>query len=152
MLRPAKVIEILTQYQIEGPHFDFLCQYQQTMDFIGFGPVQQTETSLPITVSEILQNFFYQQDGLTRFLPSPSIQDRLSGFIIEVKSRSTKNHWNPFNYSFSANQEEMFLKATKFRFKVILCGVTLADDWEISVVFTNRDGKILPQDFFNLDQ
>ena len=151
MLKPAKVIEVLTENNIKGPHFDFVVQYQQTMDFIGFGPIEHNDTALPATLGEILRNFFYQQDGLTRYLPG-SDEQKINSFIIEVKSRSTKSHWNPFNYSFSPNQEEMFSKAPKYRFKVILCGVTLANDWEISVTFTDPQGKILPQDFFNLDR
>ena len=152
VLRPSKVIEILSKNQTKGPHFDFLVQYQQTMDFIGFDFIQQPETSPPLSISDLVQNFFYHQDGLTRYLPSTSLELRLNGYIIEVKSRSTKNHWNPFIYSFSSNQEEMFLQAIKYRFKVILCGVTLANDWEISVIFTNPQGKILPQNFFNSGQ
>lgn len=148
VLRPHKVIEILTENQTEGPHFNFLTQYQKTMDFIGFGPIQMTETSPPLSISDLVQNFFYHQDSLIRYFPSNSFESKLTSYIIEVKSRSTKNHWNPFIYSFSPNQEEMLLKASKYRFKVILCGVTLANDWEISVIFTNPQGKILPQDFF----
>ena len=122
------------------------------MDFIGFGPIQQTDTSVPLSISDLVRNFFYQQDGLIRFLPSNSLQNTLNGYIIEVKSRSKKNHWNPFIYSFSPKQEEMFSKATKYRFKEILCGVTLANGWEISVIFTNVKGKILSEDYFNLNQ
>ncbi len=122
------------------------------MDFIGFGPIKNNETSLPELGSGLVRNYFYEQDGLTPFLPSNSEQTKINGYIIEVKSRTTKNHWKPFTYSFSINQEKMFSKSVKYKFKVVLCGVSFAEDWELSVVLTNPQGKILPEDYFNSDQ
>jgi hypothetical protein len=78
--------------------------------------------------------------------------EELKGFIIEVKSRATEHHWKPFQYSFSEKQEEMFIKSKSFNFEVILCGVTFAKDWDISVVFTDVRGKILPSDFLKEGQ
>ncbi len=122
------------------------------MDFIGFGPIEDPETTIPQSTPDLVQTFFFQQDGLTRYLHPNQKYINLKGYIIEVKSRSTQNHWKPFTYSFSPNQEDMFAKAMKYRFKVVICGITLANDWEISMVLTNPQGKVLSQDFFNSDQ
>jgi hypothetical protein len=122
------------------------------MDFIAFGPIDEPESTIPLSVTEIIVAFFHKQDGLTKFFPSGSKIEGLKGFIIEVKSRTTEYHWKPFQYSFSKNQELMFTKCKNFNFDVILCGVTFANDWEVSVVFTDLKGKILPPDFLRGDQ
>ena len=43
MLRPIKVLEYLSKYSVQGAHTNFLNQFQQTMDFIGFGPINERE-------------------------------------------------------------------------------------------------------------
>jgi hypothetical protein len=152
VLRPIKVLEYLSQNSVQGGHKDFLTNFQQTMDFVGFGPIDESESTIPFSVDEIIAAFFHKQDGLTKYFPSYSNIGGLKGFIIEVKSRTSEHHWKPFQYSFSANQDLMFNKSKNFNFDVILCGVTFAKDWEITVVFTDLRGKILPPDFLRGDQ
>ncbi len=122
------------------------------MDFFGLGPVLETNELPSIPISKMIQDFFYKQDGLTKYLVQPLQEVPTRGYIIEVKSRSTKNYWNPFYYSFSENQEKMFSQSKRFNFEIVLCGVTFAQDWEIAVVFTNLEGKVLPQGYFMQDQ
>jgi hypothetical protein len=152
VLRPAKILEYLSEQAVEGLHVQFLRRYVHTMDFFGLGPVLETEESLSIPLSKIIQDFFYEQDGLTKYLVQPLPDVTIKGYIIEVKSRSTKNYWRPFQYKFSVNQEKMFLQSKRINFEVILCGVTFANDWDMAVVFTNLEGKILPQGYFMQDQ
>jgi hypothetical protein len=137
---------------VEGPHVEFLREYSHTMDYFGLGPILENEESLTIPITKVIQDFFYKQDGLTKYLVQPLSEDIIKGYIIEVKSRSSKNYWKPFQYSFSHNQEKMFSKSKRFNFQVILCGVTFASDWEMAVVFTNLEGKVLPQEYFIQDQ
>jgi hypothetical protein len=126
-------------------------KYQQTMDFIGFGPIhEKSSEELPLANENIL-NYFYLQDGLSQYLEG-SAKKFVRGFIIEVKSRSIQNFWKPFQYSFSPNQEEMFKIAQRYNFDIVLCGVTFGENWEISVIFTNLRGKILPSDFLTRTQ
>ena len=152
VLRPAKILEYLSEQTVEGLHVQFLRRYAHTMDFFGLGPILETEESLSIPLSKIIQDFFYKQNGLTKYLVQPLPEFLIKGYIIEVKSRSTKNFWSPFQYTFSTNQEKMFTQSKRFNFEVILCGVTFANDWDMAVVFTNLEGKILPQDHFMEDQ
>lgn len=142
-----KVLEYLSESSVKGAHCNFLKQFQQTMDFIGFGPINEGDISVPLSIEEILVAFFRKQDGLTKFLPSDSTLDGIKGFLIEVKSRTKANYWKPFQYSFSDNQEEMFTKVKNFNFEILLCGVTFGKNWELAVVFTDFKGKILPHDF-----
>ena len=152
VLRPIKVLEFLSEKSVLGDHRDFLENFQNTMDFIGFGPTNVNEATITLSTSEIIIAFFRMQDGLTKFFPSDFNIEGLKGFIIEVKSRTTEHHWKPFQYSFSANQELMFKNSKNFNLDIILCGVTFAKDWDISVVFTDLRGKILPSDFLRGDQ
>ena len=108
--------------------------------------------SIPLSIEEIIVAFFRKQDGLTKFLHSDVSIGEIRAFLIEVKSRTTKKYWKPFQYSFSENQEKMFLEVTKYNFEILLCGVTFADDWEISVVYADLKGKILPKDFLTGDR
>jgi hypothetical protein len=152
VIRPEKVLEFLTEQSIEGPHVQFLRQYSHTMDFFGLGPILVADDSPSISISKMVQDFFYKQNGLTKFLIQPFQEVPTRGYIIEVKSRSTKNYWKPFQYSFSENQEKMFSNSKLFNFEIVLCGVTFAQEWEIAVVFTNLEGKILPQGYFMEDR
>ncbi|MCK4849433.1 MAG: hypothetical protein KAT16_10420 [Candidatus Heimdallarchaeota archaeon] len=123
------------------------------MDFFGLGtPILETEESLTIPLNKLFQDFFYEQNGLTKYLVNPLPELTIKGYIIEVKSRSTKNYWSPFQYSFSSNQEKMFLESKKLNLEVILCGVTFSQNWDIAVVFTNLEGKILSKEYFMQDQ
>jgi hypothetical protein len=152
VLRPEKVLNFLIELSIEGPYVKFLRQYSQTMDFFGLGPIIESNESLPIPISKMIQDFFYEQSGLTKYIVQPRQEVPTRGYIIEVKSRSTKNYWKPFQYTFSDNQEQMFSQSKRFNFEIVLCGVTFAQNWEIAVVFTNLEGKILPQEYFKQDQ
>jgi len=152
VLRPEKILTYLSEKNVDGPHVQFLRRYAYTMDFFGFGPVLETEELLSIPLNKLIQDFFYKQNGLTKYLVQPLSEVSINGYIIEVKSRSTKNYWKPFQYSFSSNQEKMFTQSKRFNLEVLLCGVTFAQDWEMAVVFTNLEGKILPQGYFMQDQ
>ena len=143
VLRPIKVLDYLEERKIRSPHAKFLQKYSHTMDFFGIGPISDSEEMPAIPTGKLIQDYFYRQDGLTKFIAQPSSQNLIKGYIIEVKSRSTKNHWKPFQYSFSSNQERMLSRLKKYNFEVIICGVTFAKDWKMAVVFTNQDGKII---------
>jgi len=116
------------------------------MDFIGFGPINQSLGELT-TFREVLINFFYAQDGLTKYFGSSYPSSNINAYLIEVKSRTGVNFWTPFNYFFSTKQEEMFDESKSYNFKIILCGVTFEKDWNLGIVYTDRNGKILPDDF-----
>jgi hypothetical protein len=152
VFRPEKVLEFLAEQSIEGGHVQFLRQYSHTMDFFGLGPILLADDSPSIPISKLVQDFFYKQDGLTKFLKQPAQEVPTRGYIIEVKSRSTKNYWKPFQYSFSENQDKMFSNSKRFNLEIVLCGVTFAQEWDIAVVFTNLKGKVLPQGYFMEDQ
>ena len=152
VFRPEKVLEFLDEQSIDGPHVQFLRQYAQTMDFFGLGPILENDESPSIPINKMVQDYFYYQNGLTKYLVQPLLDVSPKGYIIEVKSRSTKNYWKPFHYSFSENQERMFSQSKRFNLEIVLCGVTFAQNWEIAVVFTNLEGKILPQEYFMQDQ
>jgi hypothetical protein len=132
--------------KFKSRHLEFLIKYQQTMDFIGFGPINQS-LGEQTTFREVLINFFYAQDGLTKYFGSSYHSSNINAYLIEVKSRTGVNFWNPFNYSFSTKQEEMFDESKSYNFKIILCGVTFEKDWNLGIVYTDRNGKILPDDF-----
>ncbi|MHA2167846.1 MAG: hypothetical protein ACXAAT_18520, partial [Candidatus Hodarchaeales archaeon] len=68
VIRPEKVLEFLTEQSIEGPHVQFLRQYSHTMDFFGLGPILDADDSPSISISKMVQDFFYKQNGLTKFL------------------------------------------------------------------------------------
>lgn len=122
------------------------------MDFFGLGPIIESIDSHSIPISKMFQDFFLKQSGLTKYLLQPLQDYSTRGYIIEVKSRSTKNYWKPFQYSFSENQEKMFSQSKRFNLGIVICGVTFAHDWEIAVVFTNLKGKILTNEYFRASQ
>jgi hypothetical protein len=118
------------------------------MDFFGIGPIINEDSS-QFNTKDMIYKFFYEAEGLGRFLSSNERIDRLRGIIIEVKSRTSINSWTPFQYSFSSKQESMLAKSRRFGFKVILCGVTLENNWNISATVTDEKGKILTENFLN---
>lgn len=148
IVRPRKVIELLVNEKFKSRHLEFLIKYQQTMDFIGFGPIIQTLEEQN-TLRESLINFFYAQDGLTKYFDSTHSSSKIEGYLIEVKSRTSENYWKPFNYSFSVKQEEMFEESRNYNFNIIICGVTFEDDWNLGILYTDRNGKILPSDLIS---
>ncbi len=150
IMRPVKVLDILSEDKLMSGHFEFLEKYQQTMDYIGFGPINQPLEEHS-THRETILNYFYEQNGLTKYFSGLRPSIKINGYIIEVKSRTGENFWKPFNYSFSVKQEQMFEESKKYNFKIILCGITFEKDWNLGVIFTNQRGKILPPDFVTKD-
>ncbi|MHA2033014.1 MAG: hypothetical protein ACW99Q_26900 [Candidatus Kariarchaeaceae archaeon] len=146
ILRPAKLLDFLVEDKVISDHFDFLQKYQQTMDYIGFGPINQPLDE-QTTPRDIILNYFYSQDGLTKYIDSSSPSFQIKGYIIEVKSRSGVNYWKSFDYTFSEKQVKMFDESRKLNFGIILCGVTFEKDWNLGIIFTDQRGKILPPDF-----
>ncbi|NHJ02740.1 MAG: hypothetical protein EAX86_11430 [Candidatus Heimdallarchaeota archaeon] len=144
IFRPRLILDIIRKEGITGYLIDFLDKYQQTMDFFGISLV---ENNLELTSEEIITQFFWQKDGLTRFMYQEK-RDRLRGFTIEVKSRTSSTAWAPFIYSFSPNQIKMFEQCKKLKIEVILCGVTLENEWNLSIVFSDQNHKILTPEFF----
>lgn len=151
ILRPSTALNYLDKSSVKGMSVDFLRKNQQTMDFLGIAPFFQNG-DLQLTPEEIVYRFFNEKEGLDRYLKKKIYINRLRGFIIEVKSRTTTNSWAPFQFSFSPNQKEMFDQSHKFSFKTILCGVTFSSDWNLSVVFCDNNQKILQENFFAIDQ
>ena len=151
ILRPSIVLKHLEKASIEGRYVEFLKKNQQTMDFLGIFPFFAGGKQFP-TVEETVCRFFYEKEGLTRFIIKDNKMNQLKGFIIEVKSRTTSNTWAPFQFSFSPNQEEMFNQSRRFDLEIILCGVTFSSDWILTIVFCNGNQKILPEEFFMRDQ
>lgn len=113
------------------------------MDFFGLGPITENMT-LQRSVKDLLTSWFYMNEGLPRFLQSDDSILRIQGFTIEVKSRTTSQMWTPFQYNFSPNQESMFEECDEVGFQSILCGVTFGTNWDMSIVFANHRGKIIP--------
>lgn len=150
-LRPSTALNYLDNASVKGMSVDFLRKNQQTMDFLGIAPFFQNG-DLQLSPEEIVYQFFYEKEGLNRYLKKKIHINRLRGFIIEVKSRTTTNSWAPFQFSFSPNQKEMLNQSQKFSFKTILCGVTFSSDWNLSVVFCDNNQKVLQENFFAIDQ
>ena len=150
ILRPKVVLEIIDESSIKGKNVDFLRKYQQTMDFFGIGPVLR-EDVLQLSTEQIIKKFFIEKGDLTRYLINDQRSLIQRGFIIEVKSRTKANLREPFEFSFSPNQELM-LKHDYEDFDIILCGVTFSEDWNLSVVFCDRNQKLIPKEYFSIDQ
>ncbi len=144
VVRPDFILDLIKVEGISGTFKSFLEKYQQTMDYFG---VSITETDQDSSLKDIFLKFFWQKEGLTRFLV-PEKNQALRGFIIEVKSRTTSNAWTPFNYSFSPNQIQMFDECKDMKIDVILCGVTMEDNWNLTITFADRNQKILSDNFF----
>lgn len=151
ILRPSVVLKYLEKASIKGRYVDFLRKNQQTMDFLGIFPFFAKEKQ-HTTVEETVCQFFYEKEGLTRYIVKDNQINRLRGYIIEVKSRTTTNTWAPFQFSLSSNQEEMLNQSRGFDLEIILCGVTFSLDWILTIVFCNGNQKILPEEFFIIDQ
>jgi len=149
--RPGVILSYLEEMSFNNKRVTFLNKFQKTMDFFGIGPVESRDEH-HINPKEIIFRFFYEAEGLGRFLSANDKMDRLRGIIIEVKSRTSINSWTPFQYSFSSKQELMLAQSRNFGFKTILCGVTLENNWNISVSFTNEKGKVLTEDFLVTNQ
>ncbi|MFX1285270.1 MAG: hypothetical protein ACFFB5_16580 [Promethearchaeota archaeon] len=147
VIRPAAALRYLETTSIQGRNIDFLQKNQKTMDFLGITPYFQRE-EFQLTPKETIYKFFNEEEGLNRYLRNETHFNQLKGFVIEVKSRTSTNSWAPFRFSFSPNQEEMLVECQKLNFDIILCGVTFTSDWNLSVVFCDRQQKILSEDFF----
>ncbi|MFX0015591.1 MAG: hypothetical protein ACFFB2_11585 [Promethearchaeota archaeon] len=151
IVRPSIALRYLDNASIKGRYVDFLRKNQQTMDFLGLTPFFR-DNHILTTPEETVCRFFYEKEGLSLYLKKESLFPQLQGFIVEVKSRTSENSWAPFNYSFSTNQIEMFQQSKDFDFTIVLCGVTFTSDWNLSVVFCDENQKVLPQDFFVINQ
>jgi hypothetical protein len=150
IIRPNAVLRFLEEIP-RGKVIQFILEFQQTMDYLGIGPVQE-EDLIHLTQEYIVKRFFSVKEGLTRYLLEDHWAKQLRGFVIEVKSRTEMNSRVPFHYSFSPKQERMLKKIKDVDLEVILCGVTFQDNWNIAVTFTNERGKILAEDFLIIDQ
>ena len=151
IIRPVKALKILDEASIVGRYVDFIRKNQQTMDFIGITPYYKDDP-FRLRREEIICQFFYEKEGLTRFLLNNASSKQLDGYIIEVKSRTSTDSWAPFQYSFSPNQLEMIDQSQKYNFNIILSGVTFASDWNLSVVFCDHNQRILSEEFFKTHQ
>jgi hypothetical protein len=151
IVRPVKALKLLDETSIVGEYVDFIRKNQQTMDFIGITPYYKDEDPR-IRQEDLICQFFYEKEGLTRFLSNNTLSKKVSGFIIEVKSRTSPDSWAPFQFSFSPNQLEMIDQSRKYDFKIILSGVTFASDWNLSVVFCDRNQRMLSEEFFKTHQ
>ena len=148
IMRPRNVLKITNELSIKGSHVDFLRKNHQSMDFFGIGPIFRDDI-LQFNREQIIYQFFYDQGDLTRYLIKGNNNQIQKGFIIEVKSRTTANPRDPFEFSFSPNQERMLKQCTE-DFDIILCGVTFTDDWNLSIIFCDRNQKILPKKYFSI--
>lgn len=144
--RPRVILDYLDELSLNNGRVIFLNKFQKTMDFFGIGPIINGNNN-QLNTKDMIYKFFYEAEGLGRFLSSNEKNDRLEGIIIEVKSRTSINSWTPFQYSFSSKQELMLAESRRFGFKIILCGVTLENNWNISAIFTDEKEKILTEDF-----
>ncbi|MHA2203535.1 MAG: hypothetical protein ACW991_07580 [Candidatus Hodarchaeales archaeon] len=151
IVRPSTALKYLANASIIGKYVDFIRRNQQTMDFLGIAPYYK-DNNFRFKPEEIIYRFFYEKEGLTRFLTNETSSNQLSGFIIEVKSRTGINAWAPFQFSFSPNQVEMIDQSQIYDLKIILCGVTFASDWNLSVVFCDENQKVLSEEFFKANQ
>ncbi|MFX0123036.1 MAG: hypothetical protein ACFFAE_05315 [Candidatus Hodarchaeota archaeon] len=146
IVRPSTALKYLDKTSIEGRYVDFLRKNQQTMDFLGIAPYYR-ENDFRFKPEEVICQFFYEKEGLTRFLENEGATTQLRGYIIEVKSRTGLSTWSPFQFSFSPNQMKMLDQSQNYDFKIVLSGVTFASDWNLSVVFCDKNQKIFPEDF-----
>lgn len=146
IIRPTVALKYLKKSDIRGMCVDFLQRNTKTMDFLGIFPFYH-DKEYQFTPEEIVCQFFYEKEGLNRFL-NKNLRKYLRGFIVEVKSRVAKNTWAPFQFSFSENQVRLLNQSQRFNFEIILCGVTFGEDWNLSVVFCDRNQKILSDCFF----
>lgn len=144
--RPRVILDYLDELSLNNDRVSFLSKFQKTMDFFGIGPIMNGDSN-QFNTKDMMYKFFYEAEGLGRFLSSNERTDPLRGIIIEVKSRTSINSWTPFQYSFSSNQESMLAESRRFGFKVMLCGVTLENNWNISAIVTDEKGKILTENF-----
>ncbi len=151
VVRPSTALRYLETTTVQGRNVDFLRKNQKTMDFLGITPFFPSD-ELQLTPKELVHRFFYEREGLNRYLMNGTCFNQLKGFVIEVKSRTSTNSWAPFQFSFSSNQKEMFDQIETHDFEIILCGVTFTSDWNLSVVFCDSNQKILSDDFFVIDQ
>jgi len=151
IVRPSRALKYLDEASIVGKYVDFVRKNQQTMDFIGIAPYYKDD-DYRFKPEEVICQFFYKKEGLIRFLSNETLSNQFSGFIIEVKSRAGINSWAPFQFSFSTNQLEMIDQSQNYDFKIILSGVTFASDWNLSVVFCDKNQKMLSEDFFKTYQ
>ncbi|MFX0084165.1 MAG: hypothetical protein ACFFAU_00710 [Candidatus Hodarchaeota archaeon] len=149
ILRPKTVLDLLNDLLIKGSLVDFLWKYQKSMDFFAIGPIL-SEDSLQFSTEQLLHKFFYSKGDITRYLLNNQQSQMLKGFIIEVKSRTTANPREVFEFSFSPNQESMLSQCGE-DFDIILCGVTFTENWNLSIAFYDRNLKILPRDYFSID-
>ena len=99
ILRPRFILEKLASFSIKGKKIDFLRKYQQTMDFFGIGPIIR-EDKLQFSIEQIIYNFFVNKGNLDQYLSGVQQVQILKGFIIEVKSRTTANPRDFFEFSF----------------------------------------------------
>lgn len=146
VLRPKKALNYLDRGAVEGTSVEFLRKNQKTMDFFGLFPFFRSD-DLQMTTEEIICKFFLEKEGLDHYFTKEPFTQQVKGFIIEVKSRTTENTWTPFDFVFSTNQKKMFNQCNKINFRIILCGVTFAPDWNLSIVFCDINQKILPENF-----
>jgi hypothetical protein len=151
IVRPIKALRILDEASIVGRYVDFIRKNQQTMDFIGITPYYKDD-AFRFKREDIICRFFYEKEGLTRFLSNNSLSIQLDGYIIEVKSRVSTDSWAPFQFSFSPKQLEMIDQSQSYDFKILLSGVTFASDWNLSVVFCDQNQRILSEEFFKTHQ
>ena len=151
IIRPVKALNFLEKASITGKYVDFIRMNQQTMDFIGITPYYR-DNDLRVRPEDLVCQFFYEKEGLTRFLSNNALSKQLGGFIIEVKSRTSTDSWAPFQFSFSPNQLGMIDQSQNYDFKIILSGVTFSSDWNLSVVFCDRNQRVLSEEFFKIHQ
>ncbi len=149
ILRPKIVLDLLDELMIKGSLVDFLWKYQQSMDFFAIGPIL-SEDAAQFSTEQLIQKFFYSKGDLTKYLPNNQQSQILKGFIIEVKSRTTANPREFFEFSFSPNQELMLSQCGE-DFDIILCGVTFTENWDLSIAFYDRNLKIIPKNYFSID-
>ena len=147
VIRPTRAVKILEINAISGEYAQFLKHYEQTMDFLGIGPIPKEEKA-PFSTDEIIINYFYKLGGLNQFFHQLEWIEKLDGFMIEVKSRTFTNALSPFSYSLSDKQKEMLNFGKKLGLKVILGGVTFEPNWKLSVMFTNEFGTIIGSNGF----
>lgn len=151
IVRPSIALKYLDKASIVGRYVDFIRKNQQTMDFLGIAPYYKDD-NFHFKPEEIICQFFYAKEGLTRFLIQETSSNQLSGFIIEVKSRTGINAWAPFQFSFSPNQKEMIDQSQRYDLKIILSGVTFASDWNLSIAFCDKNQKMISEEFFKSNQ
>ncbi|MHA2293822.1 MAG: hypothetical protein ACXACK_16795 [Candidatus Hodarchaeales archaeon] len=151
VLRPKKALNYLDSGAVEGRSVEFLRKNQKTMDFFGIFPFFR-DKDLQMTTEEIICKFFLEKEGLDHYITKESFTQHVKGFVIEVKSRTTENTWAPFNFGFSSNQKKMFNQCQQFDFTTILCGVTFAPDWNLSIVFCDINQRIFSDNFLASNQ